>query len=87
MNETPDGSIVADDRRRVERWGSCWNRYYKLEIEYFMSALSQKTLSILKNKFLWHTPFADNSTNEDGKVFYINKEQFYQHSFYHLFYL
>lgn len=52
-NETPDGSIVLDDRRRVELWGSCWNRYYRLEIEYFMSALSQQTLGLLKNKFLW----------------------------------
>lgn len=27
INETPDGSIVNDDSSRIERWGSCWNRY------------------------------------------------------------
>jgi COP9 signalosome complex subunit 5 len=34
-NETPDGKIVTDDLRRVERWGSCWNRYYTLEVGNF----------------------------------------------------
>ena len=56
-NETPDGSIVLDDRKRLELWGSCWNRYYKLEIDYFMSTLSQQTLGLLKNKFLWQNAF------------------------------
>jgi COP9 signalosome complex subunit 5 len=58
-NETPDGSIVTDDRRRLELWGACWNRYYRLEIEYFMSALSQQTLGVLKNKFLWQKVFCE----------------------------
>lgn len=65
-NETPDGKIVTDDRRRVELWGACWNRYYKLEIDYFMSALSQKTLGVLKNKFLWQNAFC--SPNVEGYV-------------------
>jgi COP9 signalosome complex subunit 5 len=67
-NETPDGSIVTDDRRRVELWGACWNRYYKLEIDYFMSALSQQTLGVLKNKFLWQNAFCGAATGEDGGV-------------------
>jgi COP9 signalosome complex subunit 5 len=25
-DETPDGKMVADDKARVERWGSSWNR-------------------------------------------------------------
>ena len=36
-NQCPDGEIVTDDAKRVEVWGSCWNRYYELEVEYFMS--------------------------------------------------
>lgn len=68
-NETPDGSIVTDDRLRVQRWGSCWNRYYKLELSYYMSNLAHSTLNILKDKLLWHLPLcstamldADNSS-------------------------
>jgi len=38
VNETPDGKIVEDDTKRVEHWGACWNRYYQLKVEYFMSS-------------------------------------------------
>lgn len=27
VNETPDGTTVTDETTRMERWGSCWNRY------------------------------------------------------------
>lgn len=53
-DETPDGSILTNDKSRIEIWGACWNRYYSLEISYFISDLSRTTLGILKNKFLWH---------------------------------
>ncbi|EQC28976.1 hypothetical protein SDRG_13313 [Saprolegnia diclina VS20] len=53
VNETPDGTLVTDDTARVERWGSCWNRYYALEVEYFMSSLGSNVLSVLSEKFLW----------------------------------
>jgi COP9 signalosome complex subunit 5 len=66
VNETPDGTIVTNDRNRVELWGACWNRYYKLDIEYYMSALSQQTLGVLKNKFLWQNPFCTGG-QEDGQ--------------------
>eukprot|EP01038_Epipyxis_sp_PR26KG_P009076 gene9076-12240_t len=65
-NETPDGTIVTDDKLRVEKWGACWNRYYKLESEYFISNLSLTTLGILKDKLLWHQPLHE-STNS-GEV-------------------
>jgi COP9 signalosome complex subunit 5 len=28
-NQTPDGTIVTDDSKRVRLWGSCWERYYR----------------------------------------------------------
>jgi COP9 signalosome complex subunit 5 len=65
-NEVPDGATVLDDRRRLELWGSCWNRYYKLNIEFFMSDLTQKTLSIVRNKFLWHAPLVETITLDEG---------------------
>ena len=58
MNQTPDGTLVADDRVRVEKWGACWNRYYKLDTSFYMSRIASTTLSILKNNFLWHNSFA-----------------------------
>lgn len=57
MNQVPDGSLVSDDRIRVEKWGACWNRYYKLETSFYMSRIATSTLSILKNNFLWHNSF------------------------------
>jgi len=57
LNETPDGKIILEDRLRLEKWGACWNRYYRLEVSYFMSNLAQTTLGILKNNFLWTNSF------------------------------
>jgi len=52
-NETPDGRIVRNDTQRVAQWGVCWNRYYVLQVEFYMSRLAQDMLSRLKNRFLW----------------------------------
>ena len=66
QNETPDGTIVIDDRKRVEKWGACWNRYYELEVSYFMSSLSQRTLGALKHEILWQQPFSTTPFLEPG---------------------
>jgi COP9 signalosome complex subunit 5 len=63
-DETPDGKIVKDDAARVERWGVCWGRYHELEIEYFMSSLSENVLSVLSKKFLWMTNLSSTPTLE-----------------------
>ena len=60
-NECPDGSIVADEQSRIAIWGAAWNRYYELEVEYFMSQSAKKVMSTLTQSFLWmrnlgHTP-------------------------------
>lgn len=47
------GTIVKDDMKRVEHWGACWHRYYKLDIEYFMSAQAKAVIAILSKNFLW----------------------------------
>lgn len=64
LNQTPDGTFVSDDRARVEKWGACWHRYYKLEVSYYMSSLAQSTLGILKNNFLWQNVFTSTPTLE-----------------------
>jgi len=58
LNETPDGKIVSDDKLRLTLWGSCWNRYYRLNTSFYMSQLSSDVLGILKNNFLWQDSFS-----------------------------
>jgi len=57
-HETPDGTINPDDRACVAQWGACWNRYYRLEVQYFISSLAQKTLDLLRQKFSWQKVFS-----------------------------
>ena len=52
-NQCPDGSIVTEDAKRVEVWGSCWNRYYELKVEYFMSDQAKSIIDILNHSHLW----------------------------------
>lgn len=54
-NECPDGSIEASEQVRLEHWGSCWNRYYELGVEYYMSSASRSTLTALTQNYLWMT--------------------------------
>ena len=56
-NETPDGTIVADEKTRLQLWGNCWNRYYKLNTTFYMSTLASNVLGMLKNNFLWQNNF------------------------------
>eukprot|EP00588_Corethron_pennatum_P020137 CAMPEP_0194322186 /NCGR_PEP_ID=MMETSP0171-20130528/18340_1 /TAXON_ID=218684 /ORGANISM="Corethron pennatum, Strain L29A3" /LENGTH=372 /DNA_ID=CAMNT_0039080369 /DNA_START=77 /DNA_END=1195 /DNA_ORIENTATION=- len=51
--ECPDGTAPSDTSQRLERWGSCWNRYYTLEIEYFMSPSAAAVLGTLTQNHRW----------------------------------
>ena len=61
--EAPDGKILSDAQGQ-KLWGSCWRRYYRLEVSYFMSSLAQQTFRILKNNLSWTDPF-ENVPGED----------------------
>lgn len=52
-NECPDGSVEESEQLRLEHWGSCWNRYYELDVEYFMSSTSRTVLERLTQEYLW----------------------------------
>jgi len=52
-NECPDGTVVGKEKTRLEKWGSCWSRYYELEVDYFMSRSSRHVMDILTRNFLW----------------------------------
>ena len=55
--ECPDGSIQPSEKLRLEHWGSCWNRYYQLQVEYYMSSTSRKVLQALTQNYLWISNF------------------------------
>jgi COP9 signalosome complex subunit 5 len=67
-NETPDGTIVTDDHLRVKQWGTCWSRYYQLEVSYFMSNLAKTTLGILQNNFSWQNMLTTTLMLEQGNI-------------------
>lgn len=63
-NECPDGKVVTDDTTRVEHWGACWNRYYQLEVEYFMSSQAKAVIGILSKNYLWMRTLGSTPGNE-----------------------
>ena len=53
QNQCPDGIVVGDERTRLEKWGSCWGRYYELEMDFYMSKSARNVMEILTQNFLW----------------------------------
>lgn len=47
VNECPDGSIIQEEKERLEKWGNCWSRYYELNVDYFMSHSARNVMDIL----------------------------------------
>jgi COP9 signalosome complex subunit 5 len=52
LNECPDGSIIGEEKVRLEKWGSCWSRYYELGVDYFMSRSARNVMAIMTQN-LW----------------------------------
>ena len=46
----------------ITKWGGQWNRYYRLDIEYFNSSMGTFIMRALKQKFLWVDDLASTST-------------------------
>jgi len=65
-NECPDGSIITSERLRLEKWGSCWNRYYELNVEYYMSTASRSILCDLTQNYLWIKSFKRDGQDDDA---------------------
>ncbi len=59
---SPDGSTVVNDSDMITKWGGQWNRYYRLDIEYFNSSMGTFIMRSLKQKFLWVDDLASTST-------------------------
>lgn len=56
-NECPDGTVEHSEQARLQQWGSCWNRYYELSVNYYMSSTSRKILGDLTQNYLWMAGF------------------------------
>jgi len=52
-NQCPDGSIINEEKLRLEKFGSCWPSYYELDVEYYMSGGARNVLANLTQNFLW----------------------------------
>jgi len=52
-NECPDGSIIVEEKLRLEIWGKSWASYYELEMEYFMSSSARNIMNILTKNYVW----------------------------------
>ena len=49
----PNGEVIRDEQRRLEKWGSCYASYYELGVEYYMSSGARYVLESLTKNFLW----------------------------------
>ena len=61
---SPSGEAVVDKAAVVKRWGHCWNRYYCLEVDYFMSDLTRRVVKVLSKNFLWMSVLSTSLKNE-----------------------
>lgn len=62
--------------QRLERWGSCWNRYYELQTEYFMSSTSRDILERLTQDYLWMRTLSlrTSTTTRKDQLSAVNKQ-------------
>lgn len=73
-NECPNGSVEPNEQTRLEHWGSCWNRYYELGVEYYMSSQSRQVMEQLTQDYLWmrtlgsRSPDGESVAKLPGKV-------------------
>jgi COP9 signalosome complex subunit 5 len=68
VNQCPDGSIQPVEQLRLEHWGSCWNRYYELSVDYFMSTASRQVLEQLTQNYLWTTTLRQPTSLQSSQV-------------------
>jgi len=68
-NQCPDGTIILSDTQRLERWGACFNRYYRLKTTYHMSSESNKIVDRINKDFKW----VDNLTSDEVNLERVGK--------------
>jgi hypothetical protein len=66
--QCPDGKIFADKAYCGKRWGAVWQRYYKLDVSYYISSLAQRTLGALKNSIAWSDPLTQMPLSQKGTL-------------------
>ena len=64
-DECPNGTIEKSEQVRLEQWGSCWNRYYELGVEYYMSSAARGILEQLTQDYLWMRTLGGSGTDAE----------------------
>jgi len=59
----PDGSSKTQEEL-IARWGHGYNRYYSMDIQYFMSGLGNKVLNLMSRNNLWVRVLSSTATLE-----------------------
>jgi len=67
----PDGTTVIDKESTVTRWGQTYNRYYQLQVDFFMSSLGKKFVDTMSSSNLWIRALSSSSVMEPE-----NRERF-----------
>ncbi|GMI60294.1 hypothetical protein ScalyP_jg10107 [Parmales sp. scaly parma] len=66
----PDGTVITTEKSRLENWGSCWSRYYSLDVEYFMSDLAQSVIKSVTENLFWMKNFTENEQGANNKALF-----------------
>lgn len=66
--QCPDGKVIADKAYCGKRWGAVYQRYYKLDVSFYISSLAQRTLGALKNSISWSDPLTQMPFSQKGKL-------------------
>jgi hypothetical protein len=67
-SECPDGAVEASEQVRLERWGSCWNRYYELDVRYHMTPACRRILEQLTSDSIWIRNLSSAVTSPDAEA-------------------
>ncbi|GMH81621.1 hypothetical protein TrST_g8917 [Triparma strigata] len=64
----PDGSVVKNESERLQRWGACFNRYYRLDTVYHMSTESNKIVRRINEDFKWVESLTGGSGSDSSRI-------------------
>jgi hypothetical protein len=75
MREMPDGTPMREgamykmDKDIAEqRWSTAWSKYYRLDLSYFSSSLTRRTISSIQNVFMHETTISKKDESEESSI-------------------
>jgi len=82
LREMPDGTPVrfregvmdkVDRDTAEQRWANSWSKYYRLDLSYFSSSLTRRTISSIQNVFMHETTISKKDEADEAGI--IGKEE------------